>query len=80
MALGELDKITDWSLNWVKGHSGVEGNERADILAKKGSSLKVISPQPIKPISPRAFASWHGNYIVFVCVRACLAPTPQTLN
>ena len=49
-ALGELDKITEWSLNWVKGHSGVEGNESADTLAKKGSTLKVVSPQPIKPI------------------------------
>ena len=36
--LGENNKIT---LNWIPGHQGYEGNERADYLAKLGS-LKTL--------------------------------------
>ena len=34
-------------LQWIPGHTGIYGNEKADILAKKGSQ----TPQPIKPIT-----------------------------
>lgn len=34
--LDELNKAHDVSWNWVKGHAGNPGNERADRLANKG--------------------------------------------
>ena len=37
-------------LQWIPGHTGIFGNERADILAKKGSKLT----QPTKPTTLNA--------------------------
>ena len=34
-------------LQWIPGHAGVEGNEKADSLAKKGAAL----PQPEAPVT-----------------------------
>ncbi len=36
MRLDELNKTRDIEWKWVKGHAGVEGNERADELARNG--------------------------------------------
>ena len=36
---------------WVPAHSGIEGNESVDFLAKLGSDLSVISDSPKQPLS-----------------------------
>jgi hypothetical protein len=40
-------------LVWVQGHKGIEGNETADQLAKRGSLHPLIGPEPACGISER---------------------------
>ena len=49
-ALNELGKSNSVSVRWVPGHMGVPGNERADELAREGSSTLPIGPPPFVPI------------------------------
>ena len=35
---------------WVPGHSGIEGNEKADELARQGSAAVSYGPEPFIPI------------------------------
>ena len=41
--LAQDNKVT---LVWVPGHSGIKGNERADVLAKAGSETEFLGPEP----------------------------------
>ena len=44
--LKELGKGNNVTLIWVPGHHGIEGNEKADELAKKRSATKLVRPEP----------------------------------
>ena len=45
-SVNELAKHNRVRICWVPGHKGVEGNEIADELARKGASTKLIGPEP----------------------------------
>lgn len=49
--LNELSKENQITIIWVPGHSGIAGNEQADILAKLGASRKLLGPEPAIGIS-----------------------------
>ena len=42
--LGRQNKVT---LAWIKGHSGIPGNIKADFLAKQGAAKAFVGPEPM---------------------------------
>lgn len=49
--LGKLAERRPVILMWIPGHSNFDGNERADALARQGSSLNFLGPEPVLNIS-----------------------------
>ena len=49
--LNELSKSQNITLHKVRAHIGIEGNELADSLAKKGASTKQIGPEPFPGVA-----------------------------
>jgi len=49
-ALNELGRTNTVTLEWVPGHSGIPGNERADEQAKKGARENLCGPEPFTPV------------------------------
>lgn len=49
--LNELAASNCLTLHWVPGHSDLEGNEKADELAREGSSKDPIAQVPFLPLS-----------------------------
>ena len=44
--LNILSKDNDVTIAWTPGHTCIQGNEKADILAKSGSALSCLGPKP----------------------------------
>ena len=44
--LNMLGKDNDVTIAWTPGHTGIQGNEKADILAKSGSALNCSGHEP----------------------------------
>jgi hypothetical protein len=70
--LGELNRI---HLMWVPGHMGIDENEMADELARQGSALSLIGPEPALSLSGEVAKGvirscmnrkheeyWHSSY------------------
>lgn len=43
---------------WVPGHSDIKGNEAADELARQGSAMSAMGPEPIIPVGPSLVKNW----------------------
>jgi hypothetical protein len=49
--LDRLQQMATVKIHWIKAHVGHEGNERADQLAKEGTTRTSFSIEPILPVS-----------------------------
>jgi hypothetical protein len=49
-ALDKLQELANVTIHWTKAHVGHEGNERADTLAKEGTTKKSYQVEPILPV------------------------------
>ncbi|CAH2243709.1 jg8769 [Pararge aegeria aegeria] len=57
-ALQTLTQSNRITLRWIRGHNGNTGNDAADELARLATSLKVVGPEPIIPISFSEYKAW----------------------
>lgn len=46
-----MSQHIDVAVKWVSGHSGIEGNEIVDKLARQGSETHPVGPDPIVGIT-----------------------------
>jgi ribonuclease HI len=59
MALDKLQELAKVTIHWTKAHVGHEGNERADTLAKEGTTKISYQVEPILPVAK----SWTRHKI-----------------
>lgn len=70
LALNCLSTLKQCSVNneltlfWVPAHTNIEGNEKADKLAKKGSDTPFIGPEPAFGIPLTSFKAANKNWLL----------------
>lgn len=52
-------KQQETNLIWVPGHNNIEGNEKADEMAKKAAETPIAGPEPMVPLTKQA-----GNVLI----------------
>ena len=58
-----LSNNTNLSFQWVPGHAGLPGNEKADLLAKTGASRPTdATPCPLPPVIAKVRYSQYRNW------------------
>ena len=63
-----LSNNTTLSFQWVPGHAGLPGNEKADFLAKTGASLPTNAiPSPLPPVIAKVRYSQYRNWRRHIC-------------
>lgn len=63
LALKSLAERNRVKLYWIPGHTGLEGNEIADQLARNGSTNMFIGPEPFLGISNSALNTELNNWL-----------------
>ncbi|KAJ8911176.1 hypothetical protein NQ315_011177 [Exocentrus adspersus] len=61
--LSDLARHNRVELLWVPRHSGIKGNEKADELARKGSSASYIGPEPAVGVSKTMIMSQVKEWV-----------------
>jgi hypothetical protein len=57
-ALDVLSAACPVSLIWVPGRAGIKGNEKADVLSKKGPGDQLICREPVLGMSTRCIREY----------------------
>ena len=63
-ALNDISTRHAVELFWVTGHAGIRGNEIADGLARNGSVLRFLGPDPALGVSRRDLQKKFGRWLV----------------